>query len=331
MYKDKKRFDFDIDNHKDAVGYIKNRATQLLRFGAKLIEIQKYKEAVVGIFEYKKSTYQSIYILKSFRKNNHFQKIHSLNKMPILVCREDKIEDFLKNKGYDYKLIVVEDSNPYVTISKYLGDEVTWKSKKFKMDHIDEGLAIMEIRNASKYAKSAFCLHPMMQDDCDLRKHRSGKGLSLPDSMVPMRVLINVMDFRSVANEYKLFSYPRKKIKSVYDIRKSPLKDVDEMLIADKVQDRKDFEVYGVYGDEKDHAEYFKNWLERLDIKDVDYKKYKESLIINPKIIDNTGMDIKEEVEPIQDFEFEYPEDMVSNLATMGDRLPFGPNFLSFI
>ena len=317
MYNDKKRFDFEADSTKDATIYIKKRATQLLRFDVKILEIQKYKEGVIGIFNYKNLNYQYIYILKSFRKKNNFQKLHSLNKMPVLTCREDKIESFLKNKGYDYKSIAIEDSNPYVTISKYLGNDYTYKSKKFKMDHIDEGLAVMEWRKASKFAKSAFCLHPMVQDDCDLRKHKRGKELSLPDSMVPMPVLINVMEFRATANEYRLFNHPRRKIKNIYDIRKSPLKDVDEMLIADKVQDRKDFEIYGVYGDEKEHVEYFKNWLERLDIKEEDYKKYKEKLIIDPKIVDNTGVEIIEE--KIEDHVSRWPEEMTM-LSEMWDE-----------
>ncbi|MDJ1501575.1 hypothetical protein [Xanthocytophaga agilis] len=60
------------------------------------------------------------------------------------------------------------------------------------------------------------------------------------------------------------------------EIRLSPLNEVNQMLIADKIQNRKDFERYH----QQSHARseeltiYFANWLKRLGISEEKYQHY---------------------------------------------------------
>jgi hypothetical protein len=53
------------------------------------------------------------------------------------------------------------------------------------------------------------------------------------------------------------------------------------MLIADKIQNRKDFELYhlGKHERSSELDSYFKNWLERLDITEEFYQETKKELI----------------------------------------------------
>jgi hypothetical protein len=70
-------------------------------------------------------------------------------------------------------------------------------------------------------------------------------------------------------------------INSLDDIRLSPLKDVNDMLIADKIQNRKDFELYhlGTHDRSEQLDQYFKNWLEKLEVSEDFYNETKSFLI----------------------------------------------------
>jgi len=140
------------------------------------------------------------------------------------------------------------------------------RSGVYYMNHIDEGLAILEAIGASETAKRAFCLHPVLQTDEDL-KTNYGKYIAYSYE----NVLIAAMEYRSVANEY----LSNRVIKSIDEIRLPPLKDVNDMLIADKVQNYKDFELYhfGKHSRSNELVEYFDNWIEKLG---VDYKRLKK-------------------------------------------------------
>ena len=96
-----------------------------------------------------------------------------------------------------------------------------------------------------------------------------------PEQIYP-EVLIAVMEYRSVANEY----LSQREIKSIDEIRLSPLKDVNDMLIADKVQNYKDFEIYhkSTHARSKELDQYFKNWLRKLNINPDQYQTWSNNL-----------------------------------------------------
>jgi len=136
------------------------------------------------------------------------------------------------------------------------------------MNHIDEGLAILNWIGASENAKKAYCLHPIYQGDADLLKNFNKYDI---DS----EVMLLVMEYRSVANEYlsmNFVDYPS-------EIRLSPLKDVNDILIADKIQNYKDFELYhkGKHKRSRELDDYFKNWIIRLNAH-IRYNKFKPML-----------------------------------------------------
>jgi len=163
----------------------------------------------------------------------------------------------------------------YRIISDFYGDQIAKRSGVQLMNHIDEGLYILEKIGASDYAKRAYCLHPIVQDDQSLKENSH----LLKD--IDYRVIINTIEYRSVANEY----LSRREIKSIDEVRLSPLKDVNDMLIADKIQNRKDFELYhlGAHDRSEQLDKYFKNWLERLEVSEDFYNETKSFLVDKSK------------------------------------------------
>jgi hypothetical protein len=78
------------------------------------------------------------------------------------------------------------------------------------------------------------------------------------------------MEYRFIANSY--LSY--RDINGLDEIHLSPLKEVNDMLIADKIQNRKDFLLYHM-----NHERYFflfmyfQYWLNRLEITENVYNE----------------------------------------------------------
>jgi hypothetical protein len=158
----------------------------------------------------------------------------------------------------------------YQIISNFYGDKIANRSGVKLMNHIDEGLYILDKIGASDIAKRAYCLHPIVQDDESLK---SNKHLL---KNIDSDVIIAAIEYRSVANEY----LSNRNINSIDEVRLSPLKDVNDMLIADKIQNRKDFEIYHLGKHERSSQldKYFKNWLTKLDISEEQYQEFKKQM-----------------------------------------------------
>jgi len=164
------------------------------------------------------------------------------------------------------------DSVEYRIISKYYECKEANRSGVPYMNHIDEGLIVLDSLCAGNMAKKAYCLHPIFQSDAELDDNF---GMDLTG--VSSEVLIMVMEYRSVANEY----LSSREIESIDEIRLSPLVGVNEMLIADKVQNKKDFLIYH-YDSHKRSSQlykYFNLWLNKLEIDNDTYNELVSRII----------------------------------------------------
>src|SRR6056297_70955 len=128
----------------------------------------------------------------------------------------------------------IRSTAAYRLISEFYGDRRAQRSGVMLMNHINEGIAVLDDICATEDAMQAFCIHPMLQADEDL-----AQNLSYVSRHVPTYVVALALEYRSVANEYL-----SPKVGTVDEIRLSPLKEVNDMLIADKVQNSKDFYTY---------------------------------------------------------------------------------------
>jgi hypothetical protein len=155
----------------------------------------------------------------------------------------------------------------YDLISAYYGDKKAKRSGVRYMNHIDEGLLILDAIAATQVAKAAFCLHPILQDDGNLQRNLAMAVAAIDDALV----IAIAMEYRNVANRYLCC----RQIDSPAAIYLGPVPDVHDMLVADKVQNRKDFYAhhYGKHSKSRELDRYFRNWLTALGITESTYHR----------------------------------------------------------
>ena len=187
-----------------------------------------------------------------------------------------ELEAYFKKKGVEHVVLSDCPYPEYQMIKQYYGDSTTDRTGVHMMNHIDEGIFILNQIGASDLAKRAYIAHPLLQSDADLSAFWTGNGPEL----IPPRIILLATEYRNIANAH-LSYHPS----GVDSFLLSPLKDVNDMLIADKIQNRKDFELY--HKDSHPRAarlkEYFTEWLEKLGVAEESYEEMKRG------ILDRTG------------------------------------------
>lgn len=120
--------------------------------------------------------------------------------------------------------------------------------------HIDEGLKLLQGMTQDEHTLAAFILHPVVQADADYM----GGIAVLCGAEIPLEVLCLVLEYRRCANSY----LPRHEIRSPV---RSPDPRVNQMLIADKLQNLSDLREYNAAHPRYDDlVQYFEAWLSAL-------------------------------------------------------------------
>lgn len=165
----------------------------------------------------------------------------------------------------------VERTFEYDLVTRFYADKVAKRSKVYKIHHVTEGVFILNRLGASLAAKRAFCLHPMLQHSDDLGEHFD----YIMSNCDPTAVAL-ALEYRNIANQY----LSHRDIESISDIELSPLHQVNLMLTADKIQNRKDFDLYnrGKIGNSDRLDAYFANWLERLGVSETNFQQWVQDI-----------------------------------------------------
>lgn len=148
----------------------------------------------------------------------------------------------------------------YAWVSERYAGKSAQRSGQPYMQHIDEGIEMLLYLGASDEVRAAYCLHPLFQSDNDLEISKEDSRLALFDPIV----LLYVMEYRSKANSY--LCAPLYDNSNCPDSIEFPLEGVRLMLVADKIQNKRDFHKF-----HKDHQHYealdvyFENWMDLLE------------------------------------------------------------------
>jgi len=166
----------------------------------------------------------------------------------------------------------------YIAIKEAYGEGKAERSGVPFIQHIDEGVRILDLIGATQEAKNAFMLHPIYQmfDDPRMVAVRKRYGHLFDPYAVEL-----AEEYARVANSYLRKLHYRSPDDAV---SLSTYSEVNDMLVADKVQNRKDFEEWfvpyaryaaaydmTVMSDICDLDQYFKNWLKALNVSEIEY------------------------------------------------------------
>jgi len=153
----------------------------------------------------------------------------------------------------------------YEYVKEYYKDKVAVRSGLPYMNHIDEGLTILDVLGSSEYVKEAYCLHPLLQEDCSFVS-MGYRDIKMLDSYV----VFLAMEYRAIANNYlpPNFKHGDRKVQI------SLISGVNQLLTADKIQNYKDYELHQKRDSDLDG--YFATWLDALGVTMDSYNKFKE-------------------------------------------------------
>lgn len=219
----------------------------------------------------------SFFVVPSARGKGVMRRLATASPDPIVTLDDCELAPILKHLGVPHRVVGTQllESVEYKLVQEFYGDQKAQRSQVFLMNHIDEGLAVMCWAGCSMQAARAFCLHPLLQNDNDLADNYVNVTGALRSVRDGAETIALAMEYRSVANEYLAHhAWP------AAGIRLSPLPEVQQMLVGDKVQNRKDFELHhaGTHANSARLAEYFKQWCAALGVDERAYGRFKARL-----------------------------------------------------
>jgi hypothetical protein len=278
------RFPMDADDRATASEYLIERAHQAAIDGWRPVAFEP-EPLVDGALEWgvrgraRKGDRQaqSIYVYASARGAGKLPRYLRGSALPVITTPDCEIEDFLRHVGVEFEVVAaITDTREYKAIEASYGSRRAERSQVLLMHHVDEGLQVLAQRGASTRAMKAFCLHPLVQEDVVL----AASYARLHELTDDPAVLALALEYRNIANA-TLSTCP---IASASDIPLSPLAEVNEMLVADKLQNWKDFVLQHRATHPRNDAleRYFALWHERLGITSADREHWFEALQITP-------------------------------------------------
>lgn len=151
------------------------------------------------------------------------------------------------------------ETNEYKFVKELYGDKKAERSQVPYINHINEGLFVLDLINADLVTKKAYCLHGVFQSDNDFADRCNLRDYTHLDP----EAILHVIEYRHVANGF--LSKHNLEINPI-DINAGISYITRDMLIADKVQNFKDFLQHhmGTHPRSKELYKYFSLWFQKL-------------------------------------------------------------------
>lgn len=239
------------------------RSRQLLSVGYSLTDISVSSTqytCISALYSKGNKEYKAIYMLHSHRCGKNFSDWNERFRpdLPTLIVAQPWMVQYLRFNSIDSIAVNGPFTMPeYQAVERYYNNRKPTRANVWLMNHVDEGLAILHAYGADPKASEVFCLHPLIQSDSELLNNRHLL------TEFPLFDWAGTFEYRSVANEY----LAHRDIESSSSIRLSPLEYVNQAILADKIQNYKDFMLH--HNKHINYSRlftYFHNWFDIFDV-----------------------------------------------------------------
>lgn len=209
--------------------------------------------------------YYSLYVPANLRGLNKYRETYeALGKPTILTTYDCGIDNYLLKRKIPFEVTAPHVLwHEYRLISNFYSNKKAKRSDVFLMNHIDEGVGILYKLGAEESAIRAYMIHPYLQSDSDFANNY------FQVNSFDKNVLVLALEYRKCANAY--LCKPHTDTWTIADLplyTGEIIKPVRHMLVADKIQNQKDFLKYhfGTHERSDQLSKYFDTWLEYLNI-----------------------------------------------------------------
>lgn len=265
--------------------------------------------------------YYSLYVFDAHRGQGHYSQWLKENPEKIILTTSDcKLADLLFRCGHPYRLADPSALQwvEYQLTQQFYGDHCAARTGLHFMNHVDEGLFVMRCISSntksdrdensgngggdgdgssrcarmrcSDVAMRAYVLHPLVQGDNEyaelLARLANKSNTADPVHQIDPLVIALAVEYRHIANGYLSHHHAAyfegTNTNGVTDgVRLSPSQEVNDMLVADKVQNRKDFDLKHVNSHAKAAllSSYFDAWQRKLGVSGAKYKEVQYQLL----------------------------------------------------
>lgn len=262
------RLNFHAQTDADVLQYFATRALQVRPYGYVWKGELKTEQGIYyTLFEKDAVVYCSLYVPQNLRGLNKYKEAYdAIGRPPVLTSYDCGIASYLQKRQIAHVITAPHVLwQEYRHISQFYGDRVAKRSQVFLMNHIDEGVDILFRLGADETTIRAFMLHPYLQSDIDFENHY------FQLKPFDVNVIALALEYRKCANAF--LCKPHTDAWTVTDMELyvgKLITPVRHMLVADKVQNQKDFLLhhYGIHARSAQLDRYFETWLEYLNVND---------------------------------------------------------------
>ncbi len=223
------------------------------------------------------TAYASVYVYAQARGRGHLSRHLAAHPGPYVTAPDCDLERLFLAKGVAHVVAGrFATTREYHAIERHYDDRCARRSGVPLMNHIDEGVAVLRAIGASERAARAFAIHPLVQLEETLPDALANPAALTDDPAV----LLLAMEYRNVANA----CLSHRALASADEITLGPLPEVHAMLVADQVQNRKDFDLHhrGTHPRSDALERYFALWLQRLGVDEAQYRALVARITVAP-------------------------------------------------